>query len=1025
MRALYRSIFALAAVLVFGGIGMAQVITATLSGTVTDPTGASAPGAKITLTHQETGTVTTKIAGSDGDFQFDFLRVGSYSITIEAAGFKRYEGKGIGLTAGQSVRQSYPLQVGDVTETVQVDASAPLVNTVSAEQSQTFEAQTVKDLPLARRNFTGILRIGSGVTPAAGGSANGIRLNGVGKNGTAYSVDGTESSGNPEGRNAGNFGGVNYVDVLSMESIQEVRVVKGVLPAEYGGALGGQIDVVTRSGTNQLHGSLFENFQKESLNSRDPFLASKVPFTYNQFGGSVGGPVKKNRIFLFGAYEGYRETQDLRVDIVVPTQATRDQVLKAVPAYANTFALVPLPNNSFTPGASNAFFSGVYPASRSDNHIDVKSDIRIGEVSNLSLTYSRGRPSRTIPTGYINNDAYQFTFTERGTASYVTGGATWTSETRFGYNSNDANTYDQAFLTPLPGPTEKFTQGRRIGRLLTNLGWGTQSSSQDVTVEGPTMSLGEKFSRHLGKHSVKFGVLYTGHSGQRNNVEGVAWNYTGLSDLLANIPSSVNASFGNGENTARMWELGLFIQDDWHVSSKLTLNLGLRYDYNARLTATPDLNSGSALYNPDGLLNATTVAVGKFRPLDNPYNSDRVNFGPRFGFAYNVDGGKTVIRGGTGIIFSPQIIGNMWNLVGTDLIPKRILFNKQEAATLGLRYPMVNDDLRVAAEAQARAQGYTNIFALINPNIESPYTHHYTLGIQRQLTKDLVLETSMVGVRGTKFPLWRPLNEPNRLTGIRPNPLLRVIYYLDGSATSQYASWQTSIRKRYSHRLSASAHYTWGKTLAYNGGDIGTWYQGDNAPRSQTFNDLRAEHAPGTGDIQHYFASQTVYDLPSFANSNAIVRRVAGGWQLGGIFEARTGEPLNIIQTSSLQVSRPDYVGGNAVAANYSKTRQYLNKSAFATVPTIAASGATARPGNLGWGAVRGPGFWNVDFSLTKVIPIKERMQATVRMETFNAFNHFNPAASSIQLNANNSTFGLIRAGVSPRVIQLNARLSW
>jgi TonB-dependent receptor-like protein len=508
-------------------------------------------------------------------------------------------------------------------------------------------------------------------------------------------------------------------------------------------------------------------------------------------------------------------------------------------------------------------------------------------------------------------------------------------------------------------------------------------------------------------------------------VEGVAWTYTGLNDLLANIPSSVNASFGNGENTAKMWEFGLFIEDDWHVSSKLTLNLGLRYDYNAHLTASPDMDSGSALFNPDGLLNARTVAVGPFRPQDSPYNSDAVNFGPRFGFAYNVDGGKTVIRGGTGIIFSPQIIGNMWNLVGTQYIPKRIVFTKQEAATLGLKYPMVNDDIRVIAEAQAKSAGYTNIFALINPNIESPYTHHYTLGIQRELTKDLVLETSIVGVRGTKFPLWRPLNEPDRLTGIRPNPLLRVTYYLDGSATSQYASWQTSIRKRYSRKLSTSAHYTWGKTLAYNGGDIGTWYQGDNNPRVQDFNNLRAEHSPGTGDITHYFASQAVYDLPGLMGANALVRRVVGGWQLGGIFEARTGEPLNITQTSSLQIARPDYVSGDPVAANYSQTRQYLNKSAFSLVPIVTASGATARPGNLGWGAVRGPGYWNVDFSLTKVIPIKERIQATVRMETFNAFNHFNPLTSMIQLNATSSSFGQIRAGVSPRVIQLNGRLTW
>ncbi len=1011
--------------LVSNGIGMAQVTTATLSGTVTDPSGASAPGATVTLTHEQTAAVATKVTGGDGNFQFDFVRVGTYTVFIEARGFKRYEVKGIELTAGQNVRQTHALQVGDVAETVQVTAEVALVNTVSAEQLQTFDRKAVVDLPLARRNFSGILRVGSGVTPATGGSAGGTRLNGQGRNGTAYSVDGTESSANPEGRNSQAFGGVNYVDILSMETIQEVSVVKGVLPAEYGGALGGQINVLTRSGTNKFHGSLFENHQNQGLNARDPFLSSKIPFTYNQFGGSAGGPIKKNRIFIFGAYEGYRENQLGRVTVNVPTQATRDMVLQAQPSYANALALVPLPNLPFATGAAAGLFDGTATGIRRDNHIDLKSDIRVNDNSNLSLTYSHGRPFRLVPSAYINNNAEQYSFGERGTAAYTTGGATWTSETRYGYNSNNAHTQDLAFKNPLPGPPEEFLQGRRLGRLVTNLGWGTINSSQDLTIIGPTISLGQKFSKNLGKHSLKFGGLYTFHRGARNNVEGVAWTYTGLPDLLSNTPSSINASFGNGENLAKMWELGAFIQDDWRVSTKLTLNIGLRYDYNAHLTARALNNSGAALFNPDGLLDTTTFRVGPYRPQDNPYESDGVNFGPRFGFAYNVDGGKTVIRGGTGLIFSPQIIGNMWNLVGALNIPKRITFSKQEGIALGLKYPMVNDDIRKIADAQARAQGFTNVFGVINPKIESPYTHHYTLGIQRELVPGLVLETSLVGVRGTKFPLWRPLNEANRATGIRPNQLLRAQYYLDGSATSQYASWQTSLRKRYSRNLSTSAHYTWGKTLAYNGGDIGTWYQGDNTPRVQNFNDINAEHAPGTGDIKHYFSSEAVYDLPRLSKSNALVRRVLGGWQVGGIFEARSGEPLAITQQSSLQIARPDYVGGSPIADNFNRTRQYLNKSAFALVPLVAAGGATSRPGNLGWGAVRAPGLWSVDISVTKSIAVREGMNIIVRAETFNAFNHFNPLASAIITSINSPNFGQIRGGVSPRIVQINGRFTW
>ena len=1002
-----------------------QVSTATLYGSVTDPSGANIPGAAVTLKHEQTGAAISKVAGSAGDFQFDFLRVGNYTIQIEAPGFKRSQAVGLELVAGQTVRQTYMLQVGDVSETVQVEGTSPLVNTVSAEQLQSYGSRAITELPLARRNFSSILSVGSGVTPASGGSATGIRLNGVGKNGTAFSVDGTEASANPEGRNSQTFGGVNYVDILSLESIEEVHVVKGILPAEYGGALGGQVSVLTRSGTNQFHGSLFENFQAENLNAKDPFLVAKPPFTYNQFGGSAGGPIKANRIFMFGAFEGYRESQLTRVEGNVPTPTMRDTVLRAVPAYADALAPVPLPNQPFAANANNALFVGTGSSVRRDNHIDVKSDLRLTDTGNLSLTYSRGRPFQLSPSIYINGAQTRQIYSERATASYVTGGPSWTSETRYGYNGNDVENIFPGYRPQLDAThtAEEQPFGRRLGRLTTNLGWGTISGNSTLLIEGPTWSLGEKFSKHLGKHSLKFGALYTHHCCQRDNPEGVAWTYTGLADLLANIPSQVNASFGNGEYTARMWELGLFVQDDWRISSRLTLNLGLRYDYFSHMIAEEDNNSGSFLTNPNGLLDRN-FNVGPLRPKDNPYESDAMNFGPRFGFAYNVGGnGKTVIRGGTGFIFSPQVIGNMWNLVGAKDVPKRIIFSRQEAIALGLKYPLYNDDLRKVAQKQAAAEGFTNIFGLINPTIQSPYTHHYSLGFQRQLTSTLALESAVVGVRGTKFPMWRPLNEPDRVTGLRPNPKLRATYYLDESATMSYVSWQTSLRKRYSRNVSGSAHYTWGKTLAYNGGDIGTWYQGDNAARVQDFFNIRAERAPGTGDIGHYFASELSYDTPAFTGVKTVLRQIVGSWQLGGIFTARSGEPLAITQTSSLQVNRPDYIGGNPINPDYAQTQQYLNKSAFALVPLIAASGATARPGNLGWGAVRGPGLWNLDVSLGKNFKLKEALRLQIRTDMFNVVNHLNP--SNINTGINAGTFGQVRGTTGQRVVQLNARLNW
>ena len=228
----------------------------------------------------------------------------------------------------------------------------------------------------------------------------------------------TESSANPEGRSTQTFGAANYVDILSLESIEEVHTVKGVLPAEYSGAIGGQVNVLTRSGSNDFHGSLFENFQAENLNARDPFLALKPPFTYNQFGAAAGGPIKKDRIFLFGTYEGYRERRFRRVESDVPTQTMRNTVIRAVPAYAEPLKHVPLPNQPHNLAGNAGLYVAAASETRRDNHLDLKGDVRIKDTSNLALTYSRGRPFRLTPRHFLNgaNDQDLQVFTERGTA---------------------------------------------------------------------------------------------------------------------------------------------------------------------------------------------------------------------------------------------------------------------------------------------------------------------------------------------------------------------------------------------------------------------------------------------------------------------------------------------------------------------------------------------------------------------------------------------------------------------------------
>jgi hypothetical protein len=282
---------------------------------------------------------------------------------------------------------------------------------------------------------------------------------------------------------------------------------------------------------------------------------------------------------------------------------------------------------------------------------------------------------------------------------------------------------------------------------------------------------------------------------------------------------------------------------------------------------------------------------------------------------------------------------------------------------------------------------------------------HTMIGVQRELSANLAVETAFVGVSGRNFLLHRWANLPDRVTGVRPNPRLNVNYYVDGSQDTEYRSWQTSLRKRYSQRVSGSIHYTWGRARSIGGGDIGAYYQGDsNGDVVQDFNNPQAEWGPSTGDVEHYFASEWIYELPAFSNLQAVARHALGGWRASGIFTAQSGEPVNIGQSSAIPTSRADYLGGPIVNHDYRSTLQYLNPAAFAPVPVSPISRATVRPGTAANGMVRTPGAWNVDLSVARSVPIPRGMNLQLRTDMFNALNH--TSLTGLRTNITDRLFG-------------------
>ena len=1008
-------------------LAAAQVTTATFYGTVTDTTNAVLPGVNVTLTHQQTGASITKVTDATGTFVFDFLRVGTYSLKLEIPGFKGKEIAGIELTAGQQVRQLFALEVGTINETVTVAGASPLVSTGTAEQLQTFDRAKVAELPVSRRNFSTLLRIGTGVTY----TGDSVRLNGVGKNGVAFSVDGTDAGGNPEGRNSSNYLQPNLIDIMSIEAIQEVHTVKGIAPAEYGNMVGGQVNLLSRSGTNTWHGSVFENFQSERLNARHQRLTDKPPVKFNQFGGSIGGPIRRDRMFAFGVYEGYRDRSFSLVQENVPTQRLRDDMLRATPSYALLLNFLPLPTEPHAATADVGLFKAARTSERNDDHVDLKTDMRLRSSSQLVVSYSRGHPYQLVPRHYLNqsNDREFFVHDDRGTLGFTTAGSQWTSETRFGYHRSDMAREDRFFFTQFDpaNRAEELPFGRRVGRISTSLGWSTPD--QEVfALQGRTWNFDQKYSRHAGAHGFKFGMSIRRDCCMKTNPEAPNFNYTSRDDLVNNIPSEVAPVFGNGDYVAKMYTVGVFAQDDWRVADRLVLNLGLRYDYFGHLVPVGTSRDPEAgFYNPDGLLDSNTFAVGPVRDRSNPIESDgALNLGPRLGFSYNPDGAsKTVVRGGFGVLFSGQVPGAMWQAAQpAPGIPFRLRISRLDAARLGLHWPVYNDDLRKILDAEVRSQGLINTFSVFDPHLQNPYTMQFMIGIQRELSEDLAVETAFVGMEGRNFLLHRWANLPDRVTGIRPNPRLNVNYYVDGSQDAQYRSWQTSLRKRYSRRLSGSLHYTWGRALSTGGGDIGAYYQGDsNGDVVQDFNNPRAEWGPSTGDVTHYVATEWMYELPDFSSLPPVAHHAFGGWRVSGIFTAQSGEPVNITQSSAIPTSRADYLGGPFINADYRTTLQYLNPAAFALVPVSSVSRVTLRPGTAANGMVRTPGAWNVDLSVARNVRITGVAGLQLRADMFNALNHTN--LRGLRTSINDRLFGQLLDTRGARVIQLNARLTW
>jgi outer membrane receptor protein involved in Fe transport len=1015
----------------------AQLTTGTLYGVVQDTSGAILPGVTVTVTHQGTTLTRETVSDARGEFALPALPPGAYTIRIELSGFKTYENKALTLSAGQTVRQTFALEVGALAETVTVAEAAPLIETASTAQVQSL-GEEVREIPVSRRNLQNVILLGSGISSSdnAVGGGRAFRVNGVGDGGHSITVDGSSAQTNPENRGFGNYGGQNQIEILSVESVAEVQVAKGVLPAEYGGSIGGQVNMITRSGTNQFHGSLLNNFQSDAFASRDPFLPFTTPkpeIKFNQFGGSIGGPILRNRVLFFSTYEGYREESGVTVQGNVATQATRNRLLAALPYPETKLILDNMPQPNVPINDVIGRYTDAKTLVRRDNTFLAKVDFEAG-AGRLSVTASRMRPFASVPRIQINNNQEYTNGSKRVSTNYVRTSNSWVSESRFGWNRNTLDRFDAFWLAESPtrgAQADLYNVRKRIPTFSVS-GFFSSGDTEILALTYDAYNLDQKVTRLMGPHSVKFGFRWAREIGFKSNPQTNRFTFANLDDLLADKASDFLLAMGNPPHRAWVDQFGGFIQDDWRVNDKFVLNLGLRYDYYPGFGyKSMDPDDPAEVNNLGNPTDIRKMDFGAPRPLDKPIDDDKVNFAPRAGFAWTVDrAGATVVRGGVGVFTTGHIMALFQNAVARPYTPIRQGWNRTEQEARGVSWPntYAEDAEKIAIRDSA---GRKNLYYMFQTDMKSPQTVQATFDLQRQIGRRASVSAGYVHTTGKNMPiLLNFANAYDRVTGARPNPAITPGgWYVTSGQTMVYNAFEGNANLRRFRGLDLALHYTLSKGWSQQGGNlIGNFNSsiGDTTyNNTQDFFDpfLDADYSPLIGEVRHRVTGTVVYDIPWLADRKDVVGGVLGGWQLSSVVNFRTGEPLRITQASGIANSRPDYNGGNQVFDNWRDTLQYLDASAYTRVPTSSITGATIRPGNQNSSQVRGPGRRRVDMTIAKQFSLRGHTQLQVRFESFNVFNWHQYNNPNTTLTS--PTFGQITSVGSTRTGQVGLRLTF
>lgn len=1050
--------------------------TGTITGVVNDSENAAIGGARVVVRNIGTNLTRETITSETGQFQVALLPVGEYEITVEVDGFNKVQTKVV-LQINQVVRTDFSLTVASITgEIIEVNGAEALVTSDNSTQSTVIDNKKIVDLPLNGRNFLQLGSLIPGVAAAVGGGgaegateAGAFSVGGQRDRAANFYIDGTDN--NQVINN-------NTAATASVDAIQEFTILTSTFSAEYGRNSGAVVNVVTKSGTNQIHGTLFEFLRNDKFDASNIFdnaAGQKKPkFRNNQFGFTLGGPIVKDKTFYFINYEGQRTRVGNTIFTTVPTILERQGIfidpntgqqvrVPVDPVSARFLSLYPLPNAATQFGN---FVSSDVIRLRRDNAI-AKLDQKLGQNDQLSIRYlindrdtftpvlsasGNSQASAQVPGFGTTVEARVQNLSISETHIFSSNAI---NEFRFGYNrfvdvqlgidTTDPNTLG------LPN-NNMSTLGKGIPQIIVSGISGIGNSNLfPFTDNLQTYQVLDNFSFSRGRHNFKTGFdirkLHVDGSEDLSFAgtivfDGAQTGISALADFVQGTPQSAFIGRGFTSPKIRLSNYYFYFQDDFKYSNKLTFNTGIRYELNTVPTAS------KRLFN-------FTPSRGIFG--ESLYKGDHNNFAPRFGFAYTPFGGtnRTVVRGGFGVFYDLPFQNVTFNLTFNPPTTTMLFnFGPFQAGRLG----------RVFSDTSLDPSGPA--FVTIDPNFRSPYSLQYNLTLQQELPGQIALEIGYVGTRGVKLIGARDINQAVFFPGAsgddifdrRPTQLSGLDFGVGGAdivqeqetiGSSIYNSLQLKVSKRFNSGLSFLSAYTYSSSID-NLSDI-FGFKG-SAAIPQDSNNLAAERGFSPFDIRQRFTLSYTYELPFgkgkkfFTNAGNLADKLLSNWQMNGIVTLQSGQPFTIflgidqaLTGNIFGEQRPNNIPGVFVQTDDGRvvlSQNFVNSDGSPNISALQQAGVfpgAGQFGSLGRNTFKGPKYKNFDFSLTKRTNFSDNTALEFRAEFFNLFNR--PAFALPDNNLSSPTFGQFSrtpdvasgspkiASGSPRVVQFGLKL--